>query len=165
MGLKEQCCTNGKVLQLTWKIWSDRLDKKGKSFRVKMISGWVALMCESCNPRKHLSDGVRKAFISKNEMPSFFSASLTPSCHPFCLNMLISKIISSFHACTSRKSKQPSRQPTHVNTSQPNTAKQKQDNIFYTVWKTYNSAFPTNQKERNIILEPDIRSTVCKWNN
>lgn len=116
MRLKEQCCTNGKVLQLTWKIWSDRLDKKRKSFRVKMISGWVALMCESCNPRKHLSDGVRKAFISKNEMPSFFSASPTPSpCHPFCLNMLISKIISGFHACTSRKSKQPSRQPTHVN--------------------------------------------------
>lgn len=53
----------------------------------------------------------------------------------------------------------------HIHTSQPNTAKQKQDNIFYTVWKTYNSAFPTNQKERNIILEPDIRSTVCKWNN
>lgn len=164
MRLKEQCCTNGKVLQLTWKIWSDRLDKKRKSFRVKMISGWVALMCESCNPRKHLSDGVRKAFIPKNEMPSFFPASLTPSpCHPFCLNMLISKIISGFHACTSRKTKQPSQQPnifTHNSTNKNRTISSTQ----YEKPTSSLLAKPT-KKERNIILEPDIRSTVCKWNN
>lgn len=56
--------------ELTLKIRSDRLDKKLKSLRVKMISGWAALMWRRYNPRKPFSEGVREIFIQKHEMPS-----------------------------------------------------------------------------------------------